>query len=201
MAIQILEGKETESEDIAMLKDECGIEITIKSSSYGYNTIDLKFPDMPAAVETRTMYQNEGKTGMYIVDVDNRFLAYLPKVTNVEYYAAYTKYKYTIKILIVKDGTGFRNCLPYETDDWILGKVFNLASVASQLNDKTISIIPCYNSNFSATPSNSDNRNITKRVPKVYVNYQRVFERGLTLLDKDGNKWLTLGGYLLYKMN
>lgn len=39
------------------------------------------------------------------------------------------------------------------------------------------------------------------RFPKMYVNYERYFMPGQKYIDQNGNKFMTLGGYLLYKID
>lgn len=35
-------------------------------------------------------------------------------------------------------------------------------------------------------------------IPNVYCEYKRRFDSGLRFIDQNGNKWVTLGGYMLY---
>ena len=39
------------------------------------------------------------------------------------------------------------------------------------------------------------------RFPKMYVNYERYFIPGQKYIDQNGNKFMAIGGYLLYKMD
>lgn len=47
----------------------------------------------------------------------------------------------------------------------------------------------------------NDAYNVTSFVKNCYVNYERQFQRGLKFVDENGNEFVTLGGYLLYKTN
>ena len=35
-------------------------------------------------------------------------------------------------------------------------------------------------------------------IADVYCEYKRQFDPGLRFIDQNGNKWVTLGGYMLY---
>ena len=43
--------------------------------------------------------------------------------------------------------------------------------------------------------------NVQGFVKNCYVNYERKFQKGLKFIDQNGNRFVTLGGYLLYKIN
>ena len=38
-------------------------------------------------------------------------------------------------------------------------------------------------------------------IPNLYINYERTFETGLKFADQNGNRFVTLGSYLLYKID
>ena len=38
-------------------------------------------------------------------------------------------------------------------------------------------------------------------VKNAYINYERRFQHSLKFIDQNGNKFVTLGGYILYKVD
>ena len=56
---------------------------------------------------------------------------------------------------------------------------------------QTIKILPAYVYN--------DDNNTLGYSKNLYINYDRAFNTGLKFIDQNGNRFVTLGGYLLYK--
>ena len=74
-------------------------------------------------------------------------------------------------------------------------KVFNLPESAQNIQScQSFKIVPafCYLSNPTTRYGFMKN---------IYINYTREFSFGLKFIDQNGNKFVTLGGYLLYKID
>ena len=74
-----------------------------------------------------------------------------------------------------------------------VNKVFNLPESAQNIQScQSFKIVPafCYLSSSTARYGFMKN---------IYINYTRKFSFGLKFIDQNGNRFVTLGGYLLYK--
>ena len=60
---------------------------------------------------------------------------------------------------------------------------------------QTIKILPAYVYN------NTDDVDTLGYSKNLYINYDRAFNTGLKFIDQNGNRFVTLGGYLLYKVD
>lgn len=78
------------------------------------------------------------------------------------------------------------------------------ASYGTTINKPNITLLPAYvmpeyyvyiDGTKNTTPKGYI------RFPKMYVNYERYFMPGQKYMDQNGNKFMALGGYLLYKMD
>ena len=65
-------------------------------------------------------------------------------------------------------------------------------------NDITLAPLRVYAGNHNA----SENRKYVKGfIKNCYVNYERKFQRNIKFIDQNGNRFVTLGGYILYKID
>ena len=81
------------------------------------------------------------------------------------------------------------------------GKLRKMSSSMSHLNapsyaqsddsKNTLTIVPVFEGNPTSYGFYDD----------IYINYERRFSVGLKFIDQNGNKFMTLGGYLLYKID
>ena len=72
---------------------------------------------------------------------------------------------------------------------------FNIPSNAKDdISKQSIKIVPA----FCYYGYNGSSSGFLKN---VYINYERQFEAGLKFIDQNGNRFVTLGSYLLYKVN
>lgn len=88
-------------------------------------------------------------------------------------------------------------------------KMFNIpynvsASYGATVNKPNITLLPAfvmpeYNVYIGGTNNTSPKSYI--RFPKAYVNYERYFIPGQKYIDQNGNKFMAIGGYLLYKID
>ena len=60
---------------------------------------------------------------------------------------------------------------------------------------QTIKMLPAY------VYGNDDDVDTLGYSKNLYINYDRAFDTGLKFIDQNGNEFITLGGYLLYKNN
>lgn len=78
------------------------------------------------------------------------------------------------------------------------------ASSGTTINKPNITLLPAYimpeyHVYIDGTKNISPKSYI--RFPKMYVNYERYFMPGQKYTDQNGNKFMAIGGYLLYKMD
>ena len=78
------------------------------------------------------------------------------------------------------------------------------ASYGTTINKPNITLLPAYVMPehyvyIDGTENTSPKSYI--RFPKMYVNYERYFIPGQKYMDQNGNKFMALGGYLLYKID
>ena len=78
------------------------------------------------------------------------------------------------------------------------------ASYGTTINKPNITLLPAYVMPehyvyIDGTKNTSPKSYI--RFPKMYVNYERYFVPGQKYIDQNGNKFMAIGGYLLYKMD
>lgn len=78
------------------------------------------------------------------------------------------------------------------------------ASYGTTINKPNITLLPAYimpeyHVYIDGTKNTSPKSYI--RFPKMYVNYERYFMPGQKYTDQNGNKFMAIGGYLLYKMD
>ena len=77
-----------------------------------------------------------------------------------------------------------------------VNKVFNLPEYAQNIQScQSFKIVPafCY---IDSSPIDSYGS-----MKNIYINYTREFSFGLKFIDQNGNRFVTLGGYLLYKVD
>ena len=68
----------------------------------------------------------------------------------------------------------------------------NAPSYAKHDNSKnTLTIVPVFEGNSQTYGFYDD----------IYINYERRFQTGLKFIDQNGNRFVTLGSYLLYKVD
>lgn len=67
------------------------------------------------------------------------------------------------------------------------------ASFGTTVNKPNITLLPAF--------VMSEYNKSYIRFPKAYVNYERYFVPGQKYIDQNGNKFMAIGGYLLYKID
>ena len=187
------------SEIIATIKQRTGLELTsLGSASSDMEPFNVRFPDMEESqkVEMQTLTLS----GTFFIDTTNHFLCYTVGDGMGTYNYVNNLYR-----AIVYDFNGvlanvsMRNEFPWETSMNISMSYGGYLENNYSKNDITLVPLRVYACNHD---TDSTNRKYVKGfVKNCYVNYERKFQRNLKFIDQNGNEFITLGGYLLYKNN
>ena len=201
MSLEIIEfahhgASGEESELLTTIKQRTGLELkSLDNGSAGLATYSMRFPDMETAQSIRLQYLND--SGTFFIDADNHFLCYsiasgLQDYDHVDNLYKALVFDYNGKLVNVCYGTEFSwsramnargDGLYYCEDDY---------------SKRDITLCPlrveAYN-NLNGADS------VKAFVKNCYVNYERRFQRNLKFIDQNGNRFVTLGGYLLYKID
>ena len=183
---------------LPMIKEKTGLEIEVVStSSYGICTCNVKFPDMNEAVSLKirsTAYFSSVSGGVVFVDTEKHFFAWVgkntPKSLSDDYLTNW------LSIMVFESDGVLISAFP--TDDRsYFSDVMNIPTHAkNEVIKNQITLLPAFV--YIKTGSTSYP---CYYVPNLYINYERTFETGLKFRDQNGNRFVTLGGYLLYKVN
>ena len=187
---------------IEFIKQETGLELTpLDTGSAGLQKFSIRFPDMETAQYIRLRYLNS--VGTMFIDADNHFFIYVIGTGKREYNYVNDLYK---NIVFDSNGKLANVCANGNSMSWgdYMNTNHNSSSAYYKEDDpskQNITLIPLrvYGNYMSDDGTSSDD---TKAyVKKCYVNYERTFEVGLKFVDQNGNRFVTLGGYLLYKID
>ena len=198
MSLEIIEYKQSMNTDelIALIKQRTGLEMeALDEGSAGLRTWNMRFPNMETAQSIKLQYF--GDDGTFFIDADNHFLCYSIASGLQDYDYVDRLYKILVfdsngKLLNVCYGTDFSwsqamnargNALYYAEDDY------------SKSNLTLCPLRVCAYNGLNGA------ENVQAFVKNCYVNYERRFQRNLKFIDQNGNKFVTLGGYLLYKID
>lgn len=197
MSLEIIEYNTancSESELFAIIKQRTGLELkSLDSGSGGTKTITMRFPDMETAQSIKSCYFND--SGTFFIDVANHFLCYSIKSGLDNYSYVDGLYK-----MLVFDYNGKLVNICYTMDiRW--GDEVNVLTGNCAGDDITKSNITLVPLRTYASTGLHGATSVKTFVKNCYVNYERKFQKGLKFADENGNKFVTLGGYLLYKTN
>lgn len=198
MSLEIIEYKTAmgESALIALIKQRTGLEMeALDSGSSGIKTFSMRFPDMETAQSVGLKYLNDN--GTFFIDVDNHFLCYLIASGMDTYSYVDQLYK-----ALVFDYNGKLANICYETNK-VWSKTMNVADSAyyyAEDDSSKSKITLCPLRVYARNNLNGAN-DVRAFVKNCYVNYERKFQKGLKFTDQNGNRFMTLGGYLLYKID
>lgn len=193
----VVSGDGTETATLQLIKEKTGVEITnLGEQSYGIYTYGIRFPNMETAQKVRCAYFD--KEGTVFVDVDNHFLML---TTNSG--TGYSNYVNDFFPVIIFDYKGTL-CNVCYSDDTPWNKNMNSNNSGDlpyyQGNDvgkQDITLVPLRV--YANNPLLQSNANVMSFIKNCYTNYERKFQRGLKFTDQNGNEFVTLGGYMLYK--
>ena len=194
MSLEIIDcpSSMNESELLATIKQRTGLEMkALDEGSYGVKTFSMRFPDMETAQNIKLGYFNE--RGTFFIDVDNHFLCY-SIASGTENYS----YVDNLYRNFVFDYNGKLANICYSTDrNWsIMNTGGNYTKDDSSKSNITLCPLRTY-----AYDSLNGAGHVQAFVKNCYVNYERKFQKGLKFIDQNGNRFVTLGGYILYKID
>ena len=195
MSLEIIEYPSNmgESELLATIKQRTGLELeSLDSGSAGIKKFSMRFPDMETAQNIGLGYFNG--IGTLFIDADNHFLCYSIASGTEDYSYVDDLYRD-----FVFDFNGKLANICFSTHrDW--GTVMNAGDVYAE-NDYSKSNITLCPLRVYAYNSLNDAAHVRAFIKNCYVNYERKFQKGLKFIDQNGNRFVTLGGYLLYKVD
>ena len=203
MSLEIIEytynDSNSISEIIATIKQRTGLELTsLGSASYSMEPFNVRFPDMEESQKINILEFTF--SGTFFIDATNHFLCYTVGNGMDDYDYVDNLYR-----AIVYDFNGvLANVSMYNKCSWSQMMNIDMNNGAYLENDYSkndITLVPLrvYACNHD---NDSNNRKWVKGfVKNCYLNYERKFQRGLKFIDQNGNEFVTLGGYLLYKNN
>ena len=199
MSLEIIEYNTSncsESELLTTIKQRTGLELeALDSGSAGIKTFSMRFPDMGTAQSIGLEYLNG--SGTFFIDADNHFLCYSIASGTGNYSYVDDLYR-----ALVFDFNGKLANICYITDKrWhetmnASGESYYYFEDDSSKSNITLCPLRVY-----AYNSLNDANNVNGFVKNCYVNYERKFQKGLKFIDENGNEFVTLGGYLIYKTN
>ena len=201
MSLEIIEyntANVSESELLAIIKQRTGLELEkLVSTGSDSDKFNMRFPDMETAqsINLLSLYTK----GTFFIDADNHFLCY-------SIASGLGTYSYVDELYkdVVFDCNGKLVNVCY-TSDVRGGTVMN-ASLSSgssgyaedDTSKSNITLVPL---RVSASDGIGDIKKVQAFVKNCYVNYERKFQKCLKFIDQNGNRFVTLGGYLLYKVD
>ena len=204
MSLEIIEYtyKDANSinEIIATIKQRTGLELTALGPAY-YSAVpfNVRFPDMEES--QKIDIQEFTFSGTFFIDVANHFLCYTVGTGMDEY-----NYVDNIYRAIVYDFNGVLANVSYKTEmgwDYCTNVTMKNTTYTYLENDYSkndITLVPLRV--YAFNHNDSDNRISVKGfIKNCYVNYERKFQRNIKFIDQNGNRFVTLGGYLLYKID
>lgn len=199
MSLEIIEYDQSMGESglIALIKQRTGLEMeALDEGTSGRKTYSMRFPDMGTSQKVKIAYLNDN--GTFFIDTNNHFLCYTigSGVGNYEF----VDYLYKIMVFDV-NGKLANVCDTYKTT-W--QSAMNIRQDITSYytendyskNDITLCPLRAY-----GPDSISGANHVRGFVKNCYVNYERQFQRNIKFIDQNGNRFMTLGGYLLYKID
>lgn len=204
MSLEIIEYTYTDSnsinEIIATIKQRTGLELTILGeASYEAVPFNVRFPDMEESQKIDILEFT--LSGTFFIDVANHFLCYTVN-------SGMDDYDYIDRIYraIVYDFNGVLANVSYKHemnwDDTMNMRMENTTNSyhANDYSKNNITLAPLRV--YACNHNEYENRKYVKGfIKNCYVNYERKFQRNIKFIDQNGNRFVTLGGYILYKID
>lgn len=198
MSLEIFNGLSTQQDTFNLIKEKTGIEMTYNASedAYGFSKVSMRFPDMEEARAVDVMYMSSDSY-LIFADAENHFLACVNPSGNTEGHISDW-----LKSLIIDYKGDLYNFTNTSSDDSYADLYMNGNPrgyyMSNNVLNYQLTLVPariyCYNPYANST-------NIKTFVKNLYVNYERRFTAGLKFRDQNGNKFVTLIGNLLYKVD
>ena len=197
MSLEIIEYNRSnidESELLAIIKQKTGLELTASGSAdnFGLTPFNVRFPDMAESQGVGIYKFTE--SGILFIDADNHFLCY-----SIENGLSSYSYVEDLYRALVFDSNGKLANVCYTNRREFYYTMTAYGGYAENDNSKS-NITLCPLRVYTRNNLNGAN-NVYAFVKNCYVNYERKFQRNLKFIDQNGNKFVTLGGYLLYKVD
>lgn len=198
MSLEIIDykynGSDSISEIIATIKQRTGLELTASgpTDSYNFVTFNVRFPDMEESQEVKI--QEFTYSGIFFIDANNHFLCY-SIAGGLDSYS----YVNDLYMALVFDSNGKLANVCYDTRREFYYTMTSYGGYAEDNNSKS-NITLCPLRVYAFNDLNGA-KYVYAFVKNCYVNYERKFQRNLKFIDQNGNKFVTLGGYLLYKVD
>ena len=183
---------------IALIKEKTGLEITPPPEG-DRNSYKMRFPDMENAKNVY-IYNGFDQTGTIFIDATNHFLAYAIKdgVSDIGTFSS------MYRNFIFDYNGELGNMCAISSTNWSytntsLDSSYEIAENYPTKQD--IILVPLRASGSYRNDNNTKAVGFKTFVKNAYVNYERRFQPGLKFIDQNGNRFVTLGGYLLYKID
>ena len=197
MSLEIIEYNRSninESELLAIIKQRTGLELTASGprDNYGKIPFNVRFPDMEES-QGVDIYEFTD-SGIFFIDANNHFLCY-SIASGLDSYS----YVNNLYSALVFDSNGKLANVCYTHQREFYYTMTAYGGYAENNNSKS-NITLCPLRVYTKNNLNGAN-NVYAFVKNCYVNYERKFQRNLKFIDQNGNKFVTLGGYLLYKVD
>ena len=200
MSLEIIEyntSNSNESELLATIKQRTGLELTAVGSANFGKYYNVRFSDMKESQKVEIL--SFTTSGTVFIDVTNHFLCYTVASGTEDYSNVDDLYR-----AIVYDFNGIlANVTQYTNCEW--SRVMNINMYAGgylennySKNDITLGPLRVEARNWTDPSGQKYAKGFIKN---CYVNYERQFQKGLKFIDQNGNKFVTLGGYILYKID
>lgn len=205
MSLEIIEYTHNDSNSISeiidTIKQKTGLELTsLGSADRGMVPFNVRFPDMEES--QKVGIQEFTFSGTFFIDAANHFLCYtIATGTGKEYTYVNDLYR-----AIVYDFNGVLANVSYTTEvgwEYAMNMRMRDNTYAYPENDYSkndITLVPlrAYAADFYRS---NDVKYVKGFIKNCYGNYERRFQRNLKFIDQNGNRFVTLGGYLLYKVD
>ena len=203
MSLEIIEYNDSNisvSEIIDIIKQRTGLEMkALDDGSAGRTTYSMRFPDMETSQKVKIAYLNDN--GTFFIDTNNHFLCY----TISSGLGTYDYVDYLYKTMVCDFNGKLSNVCGHNNTDWEFAMNIHQGLNTSYYyieNDHSKSDITlCPLRACGSDANNSSDSAVRGFVKNCYVNYERQFQRDLKFIDQNGNRFVTLGGYLLYKVD
>lgn len=203
MSLEIIEYTYNDAnsvgEIIATIKQRTGVELEVTGEeSYEVRPYSVRFPDMKTAQIVKLGALTY--SGTFFIDVNNHFLCYSTHSGTETYNYVDDLYR-----ILLFDFNGKLVNVCYSRDP-VWTSTMNIASqdgnydyyTEDNSSKSNITLCPL---RVKAYNDLNDAGTVKAFVKNCYVNYERKFQKNLKFIDQNGNKFVTLGGYLLYKVD
>ena len=202
MSLEIIEythnNANSISEIIATIKQRTGLELTsLGSASSSMEPFNVRFPDMEES--QKVSIQTFTFSGTFFIDAANHFLWYTVGNGMDDY-----DYVDNVYRAIVYDFNGVLANVSYMTEraweSFMNINMYNGGYLENDYSKNDITLGPLRV--YACNHNEYENRKyVNGFIKNCYVNYERKFQRNIKFIDQNGNRFVTLGGYLLYKID